>query len=118
MKTNSKEVRNLIKAHIFENVTDNEGNLFTSFNEAAKEVQKEFDRVANYPYNIQKFPNHQMRFSDWLNGLPFSFLFYYSDVRDFLNGLGINPTNKEYSDSQVMKTYHYLIFDEVMKVKY
>jgi 5-formaminoimidazole-4-carboxamide-1-beta-D-ribofuranosyl 5'-monophosphate synthetase len=115
MKTNSKEVKELIKKHILESVSNNEGKYFTSLNELKEHVKNEFNRVANYPANLRQFPNNQDRFSDYLNGLPFNFLFYYSDINDFLNSLGINPENKEHSDEKSVKLYHYLIFREINK---
>lgn len=115
MKTNSKEVRNEIIAHILQNVRDYEDNQFTDIQEAKNHVKKEFERVANYPYNLKKFPNNQDRFSDYLCGLPFNFLFYNSDIQEYLNSLGINEQGKEYSDEKSLKLYHYLIYREISK---
>ena len=36
---------------------------------------EEFERVANHPYNLKKFPNEQDRMADYLMGLPFCFEF-------------------------------------------
>ena len=71
--------------------------------------------MANYPYNLQKIPNNQARFVDYLNGLPFSFHFYAGDVADFLNGLGINETGKVYDNDKSLSLYHYLIYAEMLK---
>jgi hypothetical protein len=117
MKTNSKQVRNMIKTHILECVYNFQDQNFETIQEASQHIYSEFVRVANYPANLHNIPNEQERFIDYLNGLPFNFLFYYSDVREFLNGLGINPNNKEFKDSEVMRRYHYLIFTEVIKNK-
>jgi hypothetical protein len=117
MKTNSKEVRNAIKTHILECVYNFEGEEFKTIKEACTHMYNEFERVANYPTNIHNIPNDQKRFSDYLNGLPFNFLFYYSDVKDFLNGLGINPNGKEFTDEETIKRYHYLIYSEMIKNK-
>ncbi len=37
------------------------------------------------------------------------FIVYYDDVKNFLNGLGINPNNKEYSDEKSWELYKHLI---------
>ena len=113
--TNSKEVSAQIEAHILQCVLNDEGEFFTNIKDAAKHMQSEFNRVANYPYNLQRIPNEQARFSDYLNGLPFNFYFYYSDIKDFLNGLGINPESKEFEDEKSQKLYHYLIFKQLVK---
>jgi hypothetical protein len=117
MKTNSKEVRNAIKTHILECVYNFEGEEFKTIKEACTHMYSEFDRVANYEHNIKRIPNDQKRFSDYLNGLPFNFLFYYSDVKDFLNSLGININNRLYTDEETTNRYHYLIYSEMIKNK-
>lgn len=33
-------------------------------------VLRDFERVANHPYNLRMFPNLQDRFADWLRGAP------------------------------------------------
>ena len=114
MKTNSKQVTEAIKKHILDSVYDFEGQPFENFEDCKKHVKNEFERVANYPYNLKRIPNTQERFSDYLNGAPFNFLMYYFDMKEFLNGLGINPEGKEYSDEKSAKLYHYLIFKQVI----
>jgi hypothetical protein len=115
MKSNSKQVRNLIKAHILESITDFECNEFTTVKDAANHLYSEFNRVANNPHNIKNIPNDQDRFSDYLNGLPFNFLYSYYDIDNFLNSLGINPGNKDFTNEQSLKRYHYLIYSEMLK---
>lgn len=115
LSTNSKEVAQQIEAHILQSVYNLDGDNFPTIKDAAKHIKAEFNRVANYPYNLQRIPNEQQRFSDFMNGLPFNFYFYYSDVKEFLNGLGINPDGKEYKDDKSLALYHYLIFKAVKK---
>ena len=115
MKTNSKQVRELIRAHVLGCVTDNNENTYPTFKEAAKRLLEEFDRVANHKHNLHRLPNDQERFSDYLCGLPFSFEYTHEGIKDYLNGLGINPTGKEYTNDANMKLYHYLIWSEINK---
>lgn len=113
MKTNSKIVKALIDNHILECVTDENGQNYTLLADAKNRLNNEFKRVANYPYNLQKFPNNQDRFSDYMQGIPFNFEYSYYEIGEFLNSLGINPENKSYSDDKKLKLYHYLIFKQL-----
>lgn len=115
MKTNNKTVRDAVKRHILECVLDSNENKFTDFCDLQKYVKSEFERVANYPYNLKRYPNNQDRFSDYLCGLPFNFEFYTENIVLFLNSLGINPDNKTFSTDKSMKLYHYLIFREIFR---
>lgn len=45
-----------------------------------------------------------------------SFLAYYYDIKDFLNRLGINPENKEYTDEKSWELYQHLIAREGEKL--
>ena len=113
MKTNSKQVKELIKKHILECITDANENNFETFADAKEYIKKEFDRVANYPNNIKHYPNEQARFSDYLCGLPFNFEYTFFDIAEYLNNLGINPENEEFSSAKSLHLYHYLIYKEI-----
>jgi hypothetical protein len=113
MKTNSKAVREAIRAHILENVTDGNGDTFPTLPEALAHLKSEFERVANYPANLRRIPNHQDRFHDYLMGIPFGFEFTHSGIAGFLNGLGINPTGKEYPPEKSARMYAALIYREI-----
>jgi hypothetical protein len=115
MRSNSKQVRNAINLHILENVTDYNGNTFATIQEAANHLNSEFNRVANYPYNVAKFPNNQDRFSDYLFGLPFSFHFSNYDIQNYINSLDLNSSGKSYPIEKTIKLYHYLIFSQTLK---
>jgi hypothetical protein len=45
-----------------------------------------------------------------------SFLIYHGDVKNFLNSLGINPENKEYSDDKSWLLYCHLCGQAVERV--
>ncbi len=113
MKTNSKEVRNAIRAHILESVTDDNGETFPTLEGAILRLRGEFERVANHPANLRRFPNNQERFHDYLMGLPFGFEYENHAIASFLDGLGINPTGKAYDAAKSARLYTYLIFKEV-----
>ena len=115
-RTNSKHVRDQIKAHILECVRNPETDKpFEDIKDACKRMADEFERVAGDEYNRRRIPNDQDRFSDFLLGLPFSFEFYDKAIAEHLNSLGINPEGKEYPDEKARHLYHYLIFSEMLK---
>lgn len=113
MKTNSKAVREMIRAHILENVTDNNGDTFPTFEQARARLREEFARVADYPANVRRFPSGQDRFHDYLMGIPFGFEFENHAIADFLASLDINPAGKEYDDEKSARLYTYLIYKEI-----
>lgn len=113
MRTNSKEVKNKVRAHVLDCVTDDNGDNFATLPEAVARLRAEFDRVANYPHNLKRFPNHQDRFHDYLMGIPFGFEFEDHKICEFLNGLGINPDGKKYDRDKSARLYTYLIFREM-----
>ena len=63
----------------------------------------DFQRGANYPYNLKQFPNEQMRLSDYLQGLPGMLSVYYTnyDILQFAVKTGAIPEN--YTDKQADK---------------
>ena len=112
VRTNSKVVREAVRQHILDSV-DDDGEEFDNVDEATNYMNERFKSEFDYENNKRRIPNDQERFSDYLNGLPFSFEFYNDDIENFLNSLGINPEGKKYSNDQMMKLYHYLIWKEV-----
>jgi chemotaxis regulatin CheY-phosphate phosphatase CheZ len=115
MKTNSKHVKNIIKLHILDSVYDGNENQFKTFEESAKELHNEFKRVANHQFNLKKIPNNIYRFDDYLRGLPYHFLIYNDELKDFLNSLGINEDKKEFTSEKMRFLYAQLIYKEIEK---
>jgi hypothetical protein len=113
MKTNSKEVKNAIRAHILESVTDDNGETFPTLDGAILRLRGEFERVANHPANLRRFPNNQERFHDYLMGSPFGFEYENHAIASFLDGLGITPQGKRFNAEKSARLYTYLIFKEV-----
>ena len=48
--------------------------------EALQSLHDEFDRVANFQYNIQRFPNRADRLADYLQGLPIAIPYTYCEI--------------------------------------
>lgn len=113
-RTNSKSVRLAMQAHILANVTDGNGDTFPTFDEARAHLKSEFARVADYPNNLRRFPNHQDRFHDYLMGIPFGFEFETWKIAEFLNGLGLNRDGKEFDADKSARLYTYLIYKEIV----
>ena len=95
MRTNSKAVRELVKAHILETMS-------------AEDIKA---TIKNLQYN-----NQSVYFAGKEMVQGGSFLCYYTDVVDFLNSLGINPENKEYSNAKSWELYKHLIASEIEKI--
>ena len=118
MRSNTIDVKTKIRNHILECVTDENGDNYTNYKAACKRMQAEFNRVANYPNNIQRFPNVQLRFHDYMRGIPFRFEIYYYKQLEFLETLDLdNSKNKTYTDEQSESLYYNLIYREMMSVK-
>ena len=95
MRTNTKEVKDRIKNYLLENVDDENGNNFTSFEELAKYIKSELVRI---------FRNtNQSTFKDYLAGLPSNnmaadtmFYFHYHDYNIVLGEI-LGESEAEYS---------------------
>jgi hypothetical protein len=90
MRTNTKLVQDQIKAHILESMS------LMDIKETIANL-KGYDNVYTDYQAIAKMVDGG------------TFLFYHSDVKDFLNNLGINPDNKEYSNEKSWNLYKHLI---------
>lgn len=98
LKTNSKEVRKLVREHIINS----------------------YDDITNLYTDLESLVDDRQVFSVYQAGKKLTeggaFLVYYNQVQDFLNGLGINPENKEYSDEKSWELYVHLIASECEKL--
>lgn len=99
MTTNSKVVKEMIQKHILEYQTIEE----------LKENIKHYLQPRNYG-TFTSTPTIYIAISDFVD--DGFFLVYTSDVVEFLNSLGINPTNKEYDTQKTWNLYKHLIARE------
>jgi hypothetical protein len=65
-RTNSKQFRQLVQAHILAGVYDFEGDDTAK----ARHIWARFNSEFNYSENRQRTPQTQARVADWLSGLP------------------------------------------------
>lgn len=98
MKTNSKAVRELVQKHILENI------------ESLDVLKANLKAVSGTPDTSTVYSQAKYLVDGG------SFLVYHCDVKDFLNGLGINPTNKEYDDMKSWELYKHLVASEIEKL--
>ena len=94
MNTNCKAVRDAMKEHVI--------SFFEADNENAASVL--CDQARSMIYRDLPTTYHTGRHM----AEGGSFLIYHGDVKNFLNSLGINPKNKEYSDDKSWSLYCHL----------
>ena len=75
------------------------------------------DRLANLKEQLKSFDYMP---TDYAKGVYMAeggtFLIYYIDQEEFLNSLGINPDNKQFSDHKVFEQYCHLIGRQVAEL--
>jgi hypothetical protein len=95
MRTNTKEIKDRIKAYLLENVDDENENEFTSFEELAKYIKSELVRIYGN--------THQSTFREYMEGLPSRnfaadtmFYHHYYNYNVVLGGI-LGESEAEYS---------------------
>jgi hypothetical protein len=90
--------------------------LSTNSNEVKKAVQEHIldtYNIDDLKAEVKNLKGYNRVYTDYQAGAYMvqngRFLCYYSDVKDFLNSLGINPENKEYTDEKSWELYKHLI---------
>jgi hypothetical protein len=112
--SNSKFVLDSVRNHVTQSVSID--GTVPSFSAAAVYVWHEFIRVTNNDYYKHHFPNLQDRFSNYLDGLPHSFLIYYNEMETYLDTLGLNNNSKtKFSEDKIHKMYHFLIYKVIYR---
>jgi hypothetical protein len=93
MRTNNKEVKNAVRVHIQEYYT-------------AQELKDQVEYIRQGS-GARLYPTVYHAVKHMVEGG--CFLIYHEDVKNFLNSLGINPTNKEYDNIKSWELYCHLI---------
>jgi len=101
MRTTTKQVKEQIQKHIKEYFSQDYGFESDNAVDNIKQQLKSFDYI----------PSTYNQAMELVNGG--TFLCYHSDIKDFLNGLGINEDKKEYSSEKSWKLYSHLIAREI-----
>ena len=113
MKSNSKQVQELIKLHILENATDENSEEFKNFKDCKNYIMKRFESEYNHPRNSQLYPNIQNRFLNYCLCMPFNFTTWYDEMKAILNSWGL--FKEDATKEEICKLYFYLIYREVSK---
>lgn len=90
MRTNCKEVQTKVQEHILDSYT-------------LEDLRTEVESLITW--HEPKTTYHTIEYMVQCG----CFLCYYGQVSDFLNGLGINESNKEYSNDKSWELYKHLI---------
>ena len=97
MNTNTKVYKANLDKYI-DSCIELEYNPDATLNDKVKYFMSEFNRVANYPNNINRYPNTIDRIDDYMMGLPFDFDFTNYDklrVVAMLHEMDSVPIDKE-----------------------
>lgn len=94
MNTNCKSVREAMKSHVISFFEADNDNAIVALCDQAKSMI-----YRNLP-TLYKVGVHMAEGG--------SFLIYHQEVKDYLNSLGINPLNKEFSDVESWALYCHL----------
>jgi len=114
MRTNTKEIKDRIKAYLLANVDDENENEFASFEELAEYIKSELLRIYGNTY--------QSTFKSYMQGLPNAaadamFYFHYYDYNIVLGGiLGESEAEyNKYTPEQAVELGTWLFYRELKK---
>ena len=107
MKSNTNQVKSKINAHILSHF---EQSVYGSTNPDATALDNLRDQMQAFNHMPTAYAAGRYMAEGG------TFLIYTADMVDFLNGLGINPDNKEYPDHKVFEQYCHLIGRQVAEL--
>lgn len=96
----SSELNKAAKIYLIDSITFDDCEGMSAAQKVAA-VKAEFERVANYPYNLQRSPNTQARLADYLAGLPLSIAYTNNDILQLAVEWGSIP--EDFTDKQAEK---------------
>lgn len=107
MKSNTTQVKQLINEHILSYFDQDH---YGSDNPDATPIDNLREQMKAFDYMPTAYAAGKYMAEGG------TFLIYYQEQRDFLNGLGINPDGKEYPDHKVFEQYCHLIGRQVAEL--
>lgn len=118
LRSNSKEVREAIRLHLIE-ISQNDDVEVQTVDQAIKYIINRFyDEMIkhnkHYTNNI-KIISYQEIFFNWLNGLALHTYYTYTDIINYLNGIGLYGKDEKQEQEKAANLYYYLIFKEIQK---
>lgn len=112
LKTNSKEVREVIRLHLIEISQDDDVKVET-VDQAIKYISNKFYiEMIKHNNNVG---NIQELFFYWLSGLSLHTYYMTDDIINYLHSIGLYGKNEKQEQEKAADLYHYLIFKEVKK---
>lgn len=120
-----KDQRELINAYLLSCINlaeqtkpgiESEGNIVDmpvicdSDKERVNYVSNEFSEICDYPNNLQKFPNRQDRFADYLQGLPTIFAVDYEGdtILQIAEKWGSDVSTESKKDNVLKNWFNYI----------
>lgn len=120
LKTNSKEYLTRLNAYLIESI---ETDYFTTEPKTDKDkinaVYKEYEAEFCHDYNIKRYPNDVVRFSEWLMGLPscINIEFQNYDILELAKKLhGVNELTEKQEDV-ILNNYWLHIADKFLSLR-
>ena len=104
LRTNTKGYNARIKKYILDSIDFDHLPTETD-EEKINSLLSEFERVANYPYNLQKLPNIQDRLADYLMGLPIGLEYTNYEILELTKKLHDVKELTEAQEDNILASY-------------
>ena len=108
LRTNSKKYLNNIQTYLL-NAIDSEGyeNQPTTDKEKISFLIDCYNSEYNHAYNVKMYPNEQVRFGNWLSGLPsvLNIPFYPSEILKLARQLQEVETYDKKTEERICENY-------------
>jgi len=105
MRTTAKQVTNVLQSHILEHFGMDYGW------DTNDQLNNLTEQIISMKHSHES--DYQTAYRLVEGG---TFLIYYADIKDFLNGLDINSNNKDYDDVDSWTLYCHLLAREIAKL--
>ena len=118
LRTNTKKYQENFKNYFLE-VLKNDSDFFPKYIKTDKDrinyVFVSFDRTYNYLNNIRRTPNYQLRFAEWLQGLPLNIPYTYYDIIELAKKL--LETDQVKDEKRIIDNYWSFMAFQIIKLK-
>lgn len=115
LRSNSKEVKEAIKQHLIEISSNDDVEVETVDQAIQYIVNKFYNEMLKHDKSNKSI---QDLFIYWLNGLSLNTYYTYTDIINYLNGIGLYGKNEKQEQEKAADLYYYLIFKEVKNYIY
>ena len=115
LRTNTKKYLANIESHILDSIPQD-----GTPEEKLNFVFDAYEIEHNYEYNKRRTPNHQERFSDWLQGLPSAISIEWSSAGIIELAKELQEMREEYPpklEARIIANYYSFIALHVMKLR-